>query len=187
MAAGRVPHPYYPLDLVLDNYVPNSNSMKETLTILFSAFGVIAIGALALAHGKRNSTLKGFSNQSTFLWFTMCGFIHFFLEGYFGINHATLAGDQTTFGQVWKEYALSDSRYLSNDSFILIMENITAVSFFLKKKRKEKASKIKNGVHAHRTFFFVCKKQNTSSLGVPCRSSPPGPCTTTSPLATLPN
>ncbi|GJJ73842.1 cholestenol Delta-isomerase [Entomortierella parvispora] len=128
-AATRVPHPYYPLDLVLDNYVPNTNSMKETLTILFSTFGVITVGALVLAHGKRHSTLKGFASQSTFLWFTMCGFIHFFLEGYWGINHANIAADQTVFGQIWKEYSLSDSRYLSNDSFILIMENITAFAW----------------------------------------------------------
>lgn len=30
------------------------------------------------------------------------------------------------FGQLWKEYALSDSRYLSQDAFVVCMETITA-------------------------------------------------------------
>lgn len=34
---------------------------------------------------------------------------------------------QDLFGQLWKEYALSDSRYLTSDPFVLCMEVITAV------------------------------------------------------------
>ncbi|KAF9108013.1 hypothetical protein BGX27_008504 [Mortierella sp. AM989] len=125
----RVPHPYYPINLVLDHYVPNTYTMKDTLTVLFSSFGAITIGALALSYQRRNSTIKGLNNQLTFLWFVKCGFIHLFLEGYFGIYHATLAGDQFPLAQVWKEYSLSDSRYLSSDSFVLIMERITAFAW----------------------------------------------------------
>ena len=36
---------------------------------------------------------------------------------------------QDLFGQLWKEYALSDSRYLTSDPFVLCMETVTAVSF----------------------------------------------------------
>ncbi|KAG0347657.1 hypothetical protein BG004_007226 [Podila humilis] len=129
MATSHVPHPYYPLDLVLDHYVPNTYSMKDTLTVLFAGFGSIAVGAIALSYQKRHSTIKGLGNQLTFLWFIMCGFIHLFLEGYFGIYHATLAGDQSPLAQIWKEYSLSDSRYLSSDSFVLIMERITAFAW----------------------------------------------------------
>ena len=32
------------------------------------------------------------------------------------------------FGQLWKEYAHSDSRYLTSDPFVLCMETVTAVS-----------------------------------------------------------
>lgn len=31
------------------------------------------------------------------------------------------------FGQLWKEYSLSDSRYMTSDPFVLCMESITAV------------------------------------------------------------
>lgn len=35
---------------------------------------------------------------------------------------------QDLFGQLWKEYSLSDSRYLTQDNaFVLCMETITAV------------------------------------------------------------
>jgi len=34
---------------------------------------------------------------------------------------------QSLFGQLWKEYSLSDSRYLTKDPFVLCMESITAV------------------------------------------------------------
>jgi len=33
----------------------------------------------------------------------------------------------TLFGQMWKEYALSDSRYLTRDAFVLCMESSTAI------------------------------------------------------------
>lgn len=55
------------------------------------------------------------------------GFIHLFFEAYFVINHKTLAGSQELFGQLWKEYSLSDSRYLTSDPFLICMEAVTAV------------------------------------------------------------
>ncbi|KAF9178024.1 hypothetical protein BGZ51_008012 [Haplosporangium sp. Z 767] len=128
-SAGRTSHPYYPRGLILDHYVPNTYSMQDTLTLLFGTFGTIAVGSLAISYQRRNSTIKGLGDQVTFLWFVMCGFIHLFLEGYFGVYHATLAGDQHPLAQVWKEYALSDSRYLSSDSFVLIMERVTAFAW----------------------------------------------------------
>ena len=47
--------------------------------------------------------------------------------GYFAYNHARLAGMQDFFGQLWKEYSWSDSRYLTSDPFVLCMETVTAV------------------------------------------------------------
>lgn len=48
--------------------------------------------------------------------------------GYFLFNHATLASSQDLFAQLWKEYALSDSRYLTSDPFMLCVEAISVVS-----------------------------------------------------------
>lgn len=48
--------------------------------------------------------------------------------GYYAYNYRAMGQLQTLFGQLWKEYALSDSRYLTQDPFVLCMESITAVS-----------------------------------------------------------
>lgn len=50
--------------------------------------------------------------------------------GYFAVNHANMGGLQTFFGQLWKEYALSDSRYLTQNVFVFCVEAMTAVSSF---------------------------------------------------------
>ena len=44
------------------------------------------------------------------------------------LNHSSLAGQQTLFAQLWKEYSLSDSRYLTSDPFMVSVETITVVS-----------------------------------------------------------
>lgn len=56
------------------------------------------------------------------------GTIHLFFEGYFAYNHSRMGPAQDLFGQLWKEYSMSDSRYLTSDPFVLCMETITAVS-----------------------------------------------------------
>lgn len=59
------------------------------------------------------------------------GTLHCFFEGYFIINHAHMASAQDLFGQLWKEYALSDSRYMTSDTVVLCMETMTVVSEYL--------------------------------------------------------
>ncbi len=49
--------------------------------------------------------------------------------GYFVLNHAALASSQSLFAQLWKEYSLSDSRYLTSDPFMLCIETLTVVSY----------------------------------------------------------
>ncbi|KAM0124890.1 hypothetical protein ACHAPC_010795 [Botrytis cinerea] len=48
------------------------------------------------------------------------------LPGYFSLHHTKIIKDQQLLGQLWKEYALSDSRYLTSDPFVLCMETVTA-------------------------------------------------------------
>ncbi len=48
-------------------------------------------------------------------------------SGYFVLHHATIPSSQTLFAQLWKEYALSDSRYLTSDPFMLCIETLTVV------------------------------------------------------------
>lgn len=132
MAAGiRTPHPYYPQDLVFDHYVPNTNTVFHTLVYVFIGFFAILALTVILGYPLRNSTLAPLSEKFAFFWFILCAALHLGFEGYYGIYHATLAGDNSPVAQVWKEYAISDSRYLTSDSFVRVVEAITTVSFLL--------------------------------------------------------
>jgi cholestenol delta-isomerase len=62
---------------------------------------------------------------------TTAGCIHVFFEGYFVYNNSRMPGMQDFFGQLWKEYALSDSRYMTSDPLVLCMESLTVVRMAL--------------------------------------------------------
>ena len=81
-------HPYFPRNLVIPHYRPNKISIQELLGVFFSLVLLVFIVTWIC------STKRKFSVGYRFLlcWFTICGFIHTILEGYFGFNHATLAG-----------------------------------------------------------------------------------------------
>lgn len=55
------------------------------------------------------------------------GTLHCFFEGYYVLNHATFGHSQLLFAQLWKEYILSDSRYISGDPTVLCAEAVTMV------------------------------------------------------------
>ncbi|KAF4783243.1 emopamil binding protein [Colletotrichum scovillei] len=118
-------HPYYPVTAALPHYVANKNSVVSLLVFFGSIISFVVVTAVA---GARNTypQLKA-SDQLTVAWFALCGFLHCFFEGYFILNHKSLASDQSLFGQLWKEYALSDSRYLTSDPFMLCVESFTVI------------------------------------------------------------
>ncbi|MCJ1326975.1 hypothetical protein MMC10_003641 [Thelotrema lepadinum] len=121
------PHPFYPPEINLAGYLANDWDVP-TLIVLF--FGGWAVISAATIYGVRayNPRLSGW-DQATLMWFVLCGSIHFFFEGYFALNHARMAGRQDFFGQLWKEYSMSDSRYLTSDPFVLCMETVTAFAW----------------------------------------------------------
>ncbi len=53
-----------------------------------------------------------------------------FLKGYFIFFKGGIVSQNTLFAMLWKEYALSDSRYLTGDLFTLCIETITVVRIF---------------------------------------------------------
>ena len=50
------------------------------------------------------------------------------VEGYFALNHRSISTQYTFFADLWKEYSMSDSRYMTQDAFVSVMESMTAVS-----------------------------------------------------------
>lgn len=118
------PHPYYPLDATIVGYLANESSVPHLLGVFFSTCA--ALFALTYFLAKRIQPTLSTSELITTMWFVLSGCIHIFFEGYYALNYADLGAHQTLIGQMWKEYAFSDSRYLTQNAFVLCMESVTA-------------------------------------------------------------
>ncbi|KAF2143318.1 uncharacterized protein K452DRAFT_225394 [Aplosporella prunicola CBS 121167] len=123
-ASALANHPYYPLEVEIVGYLANDWTVPHLLGAF--ATGCAVIFAATYLVTKRVRPALPTSELLTIMWFVLCGCIHLFFEGFFAYNFQTLGGSQHLFGQLWKEYALSDSRYLTQDPFVLCMESITA-------------------------------------------------------------
>ncbi|KAJ2752701.1 hypothetical protein H4S06_003879 [Coemansia sp. BCRC 34490] len=118
-------HPYYPRNSAIPHYVESKLSMGEAFATLGSAVGVVMV-VTALLISRARVPLSG-KDKLIVVWMLVCAAIHIVLEGYFSFNHHSLAGKETIMGDLWREYAHADSRYLTSDPFTVIMEGITAV------------------------------------------------------------
>ncbi|KAK0722810.1 cholestenol delta-isomerase-like protein [Lasiosphaeria miniovina] len=121
------PHPYYPPHVVVQGYAPNTLSVVALVTAFAGVIAAFLVFALALARRLSPGLKRRRAEQAAFCWFVLCGFLHCFFEGYFVLNHAQIPGSQDLFAQLWKEYALSDSRYVTSDPFMLAIEVLTAI------------------------------------------------------------
>ncbi|PGH28220.1 hypothetical protein AJ80_00110 [Polytolypa hystricis UAMH7299] len=120
-----LPHPYYPIEAQLVGYLANDWSVP-TLVGAFAAGWAGILGVTLMIVSSLRPNLRT-ADKLAVLWFILSGAIHLFFEGYFVVNHTRMAPAQDFFGQLWKEYSLSDSRYLTSDPFVLCMETITAI------------------------------------------------------------
>jgi len=120
-------HPFYPLEVEIAAYLANEMTMQVLLTI-FVAMILTIVGGTKLWVDKVHPNLPG-KEKAAIWWFVISGAIHLCFEGYFSVNHTRMAPAQDLFGQLWKEYALSDSRYLTSDPFVLCMETVTAFTW----------------------------------------------------------
>ncbi|CAG8462156.1 10847_t:CDS:2 [Ambispora gerdemannii] len=132
-------HPYYPTNLELPNYTEPTLSMTTILAAFISVLSLLIFTSLIIISSSKNYSNKvqnhakssnkhkvSTKNKIIFTWFVICGFIHTFFEGYFAAFYQTIQQDNALFAQMWKEYALSDSRYLTSDPFVVNMERITS-------------------------------------------------------------
>ena len=138
-------HPFYPLEAEIADYIANDKGALELVAGFLGGWAAILYATWWSA--SRHLPHLGKLDRTVLLWFVLCkcasfsevcrnskadtqlpaGTIHLFFEGYFAINHVRMAPAQDLFGQLWKEYAKSDSRYLTADPFVLCMETLTAV------------------------------------------------------------
>ena len=117
-------HPYYPLHAEIAFYAAN----KTPVPYLLAAFFATTLALLTCTYNLTTTFNPRLTKPqlATILWFTLSGSIHVFFEGYYVLHFSSLGGDQSLLGQMWKEYAFSDSRYLTRDPFVLCVESVTA-------------------------------------------------------------
>lgn len=120
------PHPYYPLEVEITGYLANEWSVPALLGVFFGCCGLLFGSTYFFAKSVQPKLTRG--ELITLMWFVLSGTIHLVFEGYYAANQAHMGGLQSLMGQMWKEYALSDSRYLTQNAFVLCMETVTAVS-----------------------------------------------------------
>ncbi|TAQ89728.1 hypothetical protein B7494_g1930 [Chlorociboria aeruginascens] len=120
-------HPYYPLQLEIKEFVENECSMPTLLGIFFSLCAVLAFVTRLMVKRARPNLAR--TEKAAIVWLVLSGAIHFFFEGFFSLNHYHMGASQHVLGQMWKEYALGDSRYLISDPFVLCMETVTAFTW----------------------------------------------------------
>ncbi|KAH8663635.1 EBDP2, emopamil-binding protein [Tricladium varicosporioides] len=120
-------HLYYPPDVQIASYLANEWSMPILLSAFSALCAMILLGTLTVVNHV-HPNLPG-TEKAAIWWFVLSGAIHLFFEGYFSLNHFQMGPAQDLFGQLWKEYALSDSRYLTSDPFVLCMETVTAFTW----------------------------------------------------------
>ncbi|KAI9932140.1 hypothetical protein MW887_009649 [Aspergillus wentii] len=123
MSLDITPHPYYPTDAHINGYSVNETPVLTLLAVAGGASTALLGTTLALTSFLRPSLSK--ADKIAILWFVLSGTLHCFFEGYFIFNHDRMAPAQDFVGQLWKEYALSDSRYMTSDTLVLCLETIT--------------------------------------------------------------
>ncbi|KAL6794672.1 Emopamil-binding protein [Trichoderma sp. SZMC 28013] len=123
-------HPYYPLGVSIPNYRPNDLPLSRSLPVFGALIGAVVVSAYLLA-GSGSGSPRRVRPIDRFAasWFALCGFLHVAFEGYYILHRTSISGKNTLFAQLWKEYTLSDSRYLTSDIFTVCVETITVFAW----------------------------------------------------------
>ena len=116
-------HPYYPQSLQIPGFVAQQWTDTQILSVFFGAIAVIS--PLALAQFAKLNPEAPTATRLVFLWFLLCGFIHTVLESYFVAFSQSIASRSGFLADLWKEYANSDSRYMTQDPTVVVVEGIT--------------------------------------------------------------
>lgn len=180
-------HPYYPLNALIPHYRPNTTSVPTLLLIFFAsctlllffcyffATRIYAASSLPLlrqqeekSNDSTTTTMKSRETEmglsggelSTLMWFVLSGTIHVVFEGYYVRFYEELAGKEGVLGEMWKEYAFSDSRWVVSFSFIcftfFLLGGLILVSVFGERRRRRRRRK-----RRRRSIKFI---SSTSSI-----------------------
>lgn len=123
--AETINHPYWPRNLSIPNYVANDRSMSEILIFLFSVSGILLLATWSLTGRKvAGSRLSG-GRRLALCWFTVCGFIHGVIEGWFSLYYTIIPEDQSFLSQLCEWGSKSISLNISLVCFEIILRNFS--------------------------------------------------------------
>ncbi|RFU77048.1 ebp domain-containing [Trichoderma arundinaceum] len=112
-------HPYHPIGVSIPNYVPNDLPLYRTLPVFAALIGVAVVSAYHLAGSGTRRRVRTVDRLSA-SWFALCYYVY---------NRTNIPGMNGLYAQLWKEYTLSDSRYLTSDIFTVCVEAITVFTW----------------------------------------------------------
>ncbi|KAI0354888.1 Emopamil-binding protein [Trametes cingulata] len=100
-----------------------------TATSAYSLSFVTAVGIVAYAAAKKLLPKDAtWQDRVTFIWLAFDGIIHYTLEGsfvYYSVFGRQVITSSGPMAQMWKEYALADSRWGTADPTIVSLELLT--------------------------------------------------------------
>ncbi|KAH8837199.1 hypothetical protein MCOR27_011380 [Pyricularia oryzae] len=118
-------HPYFPEDASIPDFVSNDKSLTD-IVLPFAGTITCILAASAILSKRINPSLS-LTDLGQVCWFVLSGYLHLFFEGYLILNYERVANSNELFAQLWKEYSLSDSRYLTANTFVISIETITVL------------------------------------------------------------
>ncbi|KAI5792543.1 Emopamil binding protein-domain-containing protein [Peziza echinospora] len=116
-------HPYHPPTLSLPTYRPPT--LSPLLAPLLLLLPLLPPLILLNTHLLPRTLPTPQKLQTT--WLLLSGLLHIFFEGYYIRHTTTIISSPSYLAQLWKEYALSDSRYILSprDPFVYPIELVT--------------------------------------------------------------
>ncbi|KAJ2310119.1 hypothetical protein IWW54_003363, partial [Coemansia sp. RSA 2705] len=119
-------HPYLPTTLALPAYVPPEQSALALCAAMGAA--VAAVLAAACVVLRRRGVSGG--DLGAALWFVLSGSMHCTFELYYVVASSCpggIAARRDVAASLWKEYALSDSRYVAGAAAVRVQEAATVL------------------------------------------------------------
>lgn len=92
-------HPYFPQNMTVINYTPNTLHIFEILGYFFGGLAVIMPILFVILTRGYKATL---SRKLALCWLILCGCIHTILEGHFAVFHEDIQSRMDFLSQVCK-------------------------------------------------------------------------------------
>ncbi|ODA82594.1 hypothetical protein RJ55_01101 [Drechmeria coniospora] len=116
-------HSYYPPGVSIPGWAADEAARLRHAPVFVGV--IVSIASVVYRLATRRLFRPRPIDCAAAAWFSVCAFLHIVFEGYYIYHRTDIAGQQSALAQLWKEYALSDSRYLTSDVFTVCIETIT--------------------------------------------------------------